>query len=310
MVGQTLRCPGCKATFTAGASAPPPIRHQEVVTERKAAEPPPQGPSAYPPPRQRRFVREDDQEADWGEEPPQKLAGEDIEAWRSVQSGLSLHLMAHYLYLGGVGLIFLMFLLALAATPREPGSGSGFLGVLVTILMVIALLALLCNWIMAMVSTCYWLLAPARQGARAMGIACLVLTSLVLLEVANLFQVFELLAGRARETVGLPVGQFSLGLLEISRLTVLPFFLRALATNFRQSSLASMTMILAIATPATIVGVGLLNFLLIMVARSGAVFIIMMVLNFLGYLGVLFLGVLVLMRGRSLLRAQLRRAAG
>src|SRR5262249_13734206 len=106
MVGQTLRCPGCKATFTAGASAPPPIRHQEVVTERKAPEPPPQGPPAYPPPRQRRFVREDEQEMDWGEEPREKLAGEDIEAWRSVHSGLSLHLLAHYLYLGGVGLMF------------------------------------------------------------------------------------------------------------------------------------------------------------------------------------------------------------
>jgi hypothetical protein len=250
---------------------------------------------------------------DYGEEPNLQLASADIEAWRSVQSGLSLHLLAHYLYLAGVGLTFLLFILILIlASSRSPGGGGG-VPVVINIFSILSGLLMLCNWILAMVGISYWLLAPVRHGARAMGIACLVLTSLVLLQTASLAQVQALFLDRSGGGERPPMAMFSSAIsffiLEIARLTLFPFFLRSLALNFNSPSLASMAVVLAIVTPSAFVGLTLLVFLLGLVGGA-IVIIIMVILFFLGWLGILVWGVLVLMRGRNILRSQLRRAAG
>jgi hypothetical protein len=314
MVGQTLRCPGCQATFTAGASAPPPIRHQEVVAERRPPEPRPQGPAGYPPSKPRRRAPDDEQGADWGEEPKVQFSAEEVQAWQSARSGLSLHILAHYLYIGGVALLLVTFIFTLIFAKQiaeaAQGGGGGFGLVLIAILANLVDLAIVGNWILAMVATSYWVLAPSRNGTKGVAIACLVLTSLVLIRMGDLARLLELFSG-PRERPGQPpvtsVTPFIL--LEISRLTLFPFFLRALALAFRQPSLGSMAVILAIVTPCTIGGLFLLSFLLIVTTKSAVVVVIMIILSLLGYLGVLVLGMLALMRGRNILRTQLRRPA-
>jgi hypothetical protein len=237
------------------------------------------------------------------------LPKEEAEGWQSVNSGLALNLLAQYLYMGGVGLFLLMIILAwLSASSREPGGAMVVIG---TILMILSGLSLLCNWILALVGTCYWLAAPLRHGARPVAIGCLVFISLVLLRTADLSTAAQLLPGRGMEgeRQGPPVALFSFLLLEIARLTVFPFFLRAMAFNFRSASLASMSFFLAMATLGFFVGFSLLSYLIILVAKSATVALIMTILYFLGWLGVLVFGMLTLMRSRRLLRSQLRREA-
>src|SRR5262249_46461514 len=154
-----VKCPACAASFVAGgeAAAPQPAHAGAAPSSHYPAPaapaapppapapapfdfaegPPAYGAPAYPPPapapaaappypQPAGYVPPRDE----GYDQPEQQVPEAVQVWRSIRSGTTLQTMAHFLYLGGWGLLYLVFLIAIMAG-RGSGPGLGiFVGLL------------------------------------------------------------------------------------------------------------------------------------------------------------------------------------
>ncbi|MCI0379226.1 MAG: zinc-ribbon domain-containing protein [Gemmataceae bacterium] len=286
-----VKCSQCQTVFQAGAGPTPvaPGGYQSAPAPMPTTPPP-------PPP------RDDDDDMDFEdrrrrryeeETSPLQLSAEEVQSWQSVATGFRLHALAHFLYAGGLGIFLLFFLLSLATGGR--GGGIEVLGVILTMTGGFLLFG---NLILALISSCYFLPANARYGAKALGISCLVLVVLVLLRMTDsIGTVFMFLDRMGGGAPGLFYGSFfAAGLLELCRLTLLPLFMRAAGYNMRNGALATNGLILAIVTPAATVLLTLLTFLMGAVSRGpGAIVVVMLFLSLGTYIGLLIWGALIML---------------
>lgn len=158
MIGRRIKCPACGFSFQ--------------------AELPPSGVTAMP-------------DVVVLEEPASGFRSQfgiaDVDAWRSVRSGLLLHGIGNVLLLAGWVLFFLyvlMFLNALDSSrefdrfrDRPPAKWTTPL----TLVNLCATLLILGGWICGLIAACLWTAAPQRHNARGLAIACIVLEALLLL---------------------------------------------------------------------------------------------------------------------------------
>ncbi|MCI0638046.1 MAG: hypothetical protein L0Y72_04790 [Gemmataceae bacterium] len=292
-----VKCSQCQTVFQAGAGPTP------VAPGGYQSAPAPM-PTTPPPPPQ----RDDEDDMDFEdrrrrryeeEASPLQLSAEEVQSWQSVATGFRLHALAHFLYAGGLGIFLLFFMLSLATGGR--GGGMEVLGVILTLAGGFLLFG---NLVLALISSCYFLPANARYGAKALGISCLVLVVLVLLRMTDSFgTVFMIIDRMGGPAPGFFFGSFvAAGLLELCRLTLLPLFMRAAGYNMRNSTLATNGLILAIVTPSATVLLTLLIFLMGAVGRgqgSGTMIVVMLFLSLGTIIGLLVWGALImLMAGR------------
>jgi predicted Zn finger-like uncharacterized protein len=300
LLGRKVKCPACGGVFTAlaevtGALEPP----TEDDPTKRGSEP------AWD-----KFVREwvganedDPARPESRRERIGPSAGEqraEADGWGNVATGARLYTVAHALY--GAALLLLLVLVSVDSPRGSDGSGS----VARIVLLIVAGLALLANWVLAVVAACFWVQAPARAGARPLGIALLVVGGLVLLRILEVLGFYGGLmkdGTRSSERFALASALFT-ALLEMTRLVLLGFFLRAVASNLARKGLRARASSLAIGTPCIQLGLLLVSVLFILVEEtssrsSGGLGVLVLFLNVVGQAGLLLWGLLVLSRVRQ-----------
>jgi hypothetical protein len=240
------------------------------------------------------------------------------------------YLAGHILYLCGMAvLFFVVFMVTLGGSPppRERLVGVG-----VGLLMIVCLLMVLSNWALAVVGTGFWVPAPVRYGARGLAVACLVLGALTLLEVPGIF--LRLAEGVRAPTQGrpplvgpgpmpapelshvLPSELLLLALLEVTRLALFPFFLRAVGRNLNAAALTLQGLSLGVGTVLLFAGTLGLDVLVLLFREAhvgptfwrtdGGLNTLLLFINLLVPLAVLLWGVFVLQSARRTIRSKLR----
>jgi hypothetical protein len=226
---------------------------------------------------------------------------EEGHALRGVRTGVGFYMLSHMVYLGGMVLVLLWAIIAMFTSP----SGRAMV-VMATLLLLLGILAVLAGWVVAIVGSCYWLPAPVGYGARGLGVACLVVGGMALLQMPNIVNALPLgpRGGGGHEAVG-AIGLLIIYAMEAARLILFPFFLRAMANNMRTRGLAMQATALGIGTGGTF-GVVFLMFLLVTVIelsstgpRSDTMGKITVLIFLLAVIGVIVWGMLILMAARQ-----------
>jgi predicted Zn finger-like uncharacterized protein len=315
LLGRKVKCPACGGVFTAGravtAEPEPPAESVPPVSPwRDGGKSPEREPRKPAETAWDNFVREWAEPADDEDSarPRRERPAVGTDVWANLATGARLYAVAHALY----GCALLLLLLFAIATLDSPSGGRGWGGppTMLIVAAIVAGLALLANWLLALVAACFWVLAPARAGARALAIALLVVSGLVLQRFLGVFGLFGDPMhrwDRASEEYWLATLVFT-SVLEMTRLLLLGFFLHAVAINLGKGSFLSRTRALAIGTPCVQLGLFALNMLAILVAAStrsgGGVGVLLVFVNIFGQAALLLWGLLVLQRaGRALRNA-------
>lgn len=294
MVGKKVKCSSCQAVFTAevqggpGHVMPPPAPGPSYEARQDDREREPEEDEDRPR-RRRRF--EDEEESRLAREPAPNFAEGERDAWLGVRVGLRLHMLGQYAYAGAL-VLFLFVSLIAAADPR----GSGFIVFLTVLFGGVGMVALLGGLVLALLAYSFFLSAPTRHGARPFATSLLVVMALVLLRAAG----FVTDVGRLGDGFGDRFG-FVLGgiatfmLLEIIRLTLLPIFVMAVGRNMNVLALSRHALAQAIAVPGTMLFLMLLSFVLGLVSSGGGgVGLVVVLLNAMGYIGLLVWGAILL----------------
>jgi hypothetical protein len=246
MVGKTVRCPACGATFVASSDGPA-VAPADAPVER---------------------VNEDEASPVVTARPPLPA---DADVLRSVRAGVHLQFLAQAFYAAAFALFLLMALGSVVAGSLRGGAtvpmGSGPSGSGITQLSTWAALASLlllgASAILGVTGGALCTLAPNAYLARGLAVAGLILGALGLSESMGLFRTFGFLflmdsPVRGLNSMGPPGAvAFSLfiplilaGLFEAGRQTVLALFWRAICVLLRDGSGALVALRLAYAIPA------------------------------------------------------------
>src|SRR5207248_2930209 len=103
----------------------------------------------------------------------------EVPSWFGVRTGLLVQAVSHALVAGGLSLWLLLSLIALGSS--SPRGDSKF----VIILGGLASLALQGGWILAVAASCFVLGTPPRRSAGGLAVGTLLMSTLVVLTVAN-----------------------------------------------------------------------------------------------------------------------------
>jgi hypothetical protein len=294
--GKQVRCPTCgiilpahpsgvklapasleKTTPPPGPVTDPPVEEADatLVDEAPAPPQPAPAPAPAPPPAARAVPRaEPDRARDERElRPPAPPAADQADAWRSVRSGLTLHLIAHALYVGGVAGVFLCAAAVLTVRPAAVAPGNppeASTRALITILAAGSGFLLLANWVLSAIGHTFWLMAPPRHNARALAAVTLLMAGLFLVELPYPMS----LAGGNQggglvQPYGVTLVLTLLAVFEGTRLTVFPLFLAAVVRNCAAPRAALPCRLLAIVTPCMIAVAMLVDVLFTTVYASG-----------------------------------------
>jgi hypothetical protein len=249
MVGKTVRCPACEATFVAGSEGP------------AAAPAPPEAPVEG--------VGEDESSPVVVARPPLPA---DADVLRCVRAGVHLQFLAQTIYAAALA-VFLLLALGSVVAGSPPGGAMGSgpgIAHLSTWAALATLLLVGASAILGVTGGALCTLAPNAYLARGLAIAGLILGSVGLMESMGLFRMFGFLLlmdspVRGINSMGPPgaaVLNFFLplilaGLFEAGRQTVLALFWRAICFLLRDGSGALLALRLAYAVP-TVQGILLL----------------------------------------------------
>jgi phage FluMu protein Com len=297
--GSSVKCPRCQNQFMA-TDAP------QAAPAIAAAAPDWPGAPAAPPPVSRR-AQDEPAADDWQNVAAAPKMSEEAHSLYSVQTGVAFYFLGHILYASGMGIMLLFFLVIIASSSGPPGRAAQ---IIMLLLVGLGFLAILSGWVLSLVGSCFWTPAPVGAGARGLGLACLVVGGLVLL---NMGGAFPHLAELGRGGGGGQGGELSILLmafLEAARLVLFPFFLRAMAQNVRSRALATQATALGITTGGVIAGIYLIHLLVSLVqgaaGPSPTVMKITAILYLLAWIGLLVWGMLVLLSARNLMSAKVR----
>jgi hypothetical protein len=265
VLGKSVQCPRCSARFTAALPGPRPATVLPAAdpagaTPASAPPPLPGARGGYAAPRVADGPSEEDRE-EREEVATDHRSPDDSAARRGVRAGVGLHLLGHILYLAGLALaLFVAFIAAV-----EPGSSGGSgrsREIILLILISFGLVALLANWALATVGSCVWVTAPVSSVARGLGVAAAVFGGLVLLRLPDFLRllVFSPFLGPAdRGLVFFPGSEqpvvladivLEMTFLEMARLIVFPFYLRAAALELRAPTVSGNGLALGVGTLA------------------------------------------------------------
>jgi hypothetical protein len=262
--GQNVKCPRCQSLFLATdkpAAAGTPFAEATFPDLGATPASPRGGRTADSPAAGRGGTDEEELPNEFENlAAPDAPLTEEAQALLSVRTGVGFYLLSHIIYLGGMALVLLFAIVAMFVS-RDPGRA---LIIMLTLFLFLGMMAILSGLVIAIIGTCYWLPAPVGNGARGLGVGCLAIGSLVLLQMPNLVQALPT-GGRGRgheEAFGL--GMLFIVGFEAARLVLFPFFLRAMARNLRLRGLGMQTAALGVGTGGTF-GVLFLLFLLVTV---------------------------------------------
>jgi hypothetical protein len=303
MLGKTVRCPACAATFLALADGP-------------VAEPP------APPPGDVLAESEPSDEPAAPQRPP--LPG-DPDALRSLRAGVFLQLIAQGLYAGSLAIFLLVALGALLTAPAAAPAGMGFggpmgtsinsTGVLPTLALLVGGLLAIVGVLVGLVGSALCTLAPAAHLARGLAVAALAVSVIGFVSGVDAFRWLgiwmEAMSSRGfggpggtMIMAGMLLPLLLLWVFEAGRLTVLALFWRALCFLLRDGTGAALALRLAYAVPSLQAVVFLLGFLFgALGGSSGAARPVVTVIALVAQLGMLVWGVIVAERVWRRLRA-------
>jgi hypothetical protein len=327
VLGREVQCPRCNTRFTAALT--PASDEEAPARGQPASTPVPARPGpAYPAEPARRRSR--GEEEDWQPHVLRRPSADEAAQWRSVRAGVSVFLLGHFLYLAGLVVVLILWLSSVGG--GGPRGGQRGLEIAIRVAGLLAMLAIMCNWVLVVIGCCLWVPAPAGYGARGLAIGCLVLAGLVALHVPAFIDLVALDffpdAFHPGDRFG-PVDRFgsgerrlaffaariiSFGLLELARLMLFPFFLRAAGRGLRSPGLATHGLVLGLATPLVLALTFLFNMVVMLqepANRSvrgglGTLETILVALDLLVPVGVLLWGVIFLVGARISIGSRLR----
>ena len=213
MLGKSVKCPECGATFTVPADGPPPVS------------PPPTVESAPP-------------------EPSSRPLPADADSLHAVRAGAGVQLIAHCLYAAAL-VAFILLILVSVSGALAVGSGFGgrsTLGsVIPTVLTGSGAVLLVVAGLLNIVGASICVLAPSAQVARGLANAVLVLAVISFLEVTSTTgRMFFFIDDSPSRYGGFGpqiwlTGIVTLWVVEVTRLSVLALFWRAMSRILRDA---------------------------------------------------------------------------
>jgi hypothetical protein len=215
MLGQSVKCPACGATFAVPPATPSAVTEAPAVSEPVSPRPLPA----------------------------------DADALRAVRAGTAVQVIALGLYAGALGLFLLLLLVSLAGIG---GRGSSVLPVVITI---VASVLLAISGLAGIVGACLGVLAPPAHMARGLAIAVLVLSVLAFVRLTSTFGFMVGVYDDAPSRWGGAFGRYwvtgltQVWILEVARLTLLALFWRAAFRIVRDSRGATAALRLVVGAP-------------------------------------------------------------
>jgi predicted Zn finger-like uncharacterized protein len=269
VLGREVQCPRCSARFTAALTpAPTEAAAAEVLPSAlPAAVPRPVHPAepartGREPGRPPARPRHRDDEDRWAPQELWRPSPDDLVRWGSVRAGLGVFLLAHLLYVVGLLVVTVLWLSSLSDGAFRAGNRGT--DTAVRIATQLALLAIMGNWIVAVIATGLWTAAPAGHGARGLAVAALVLSMLAVSGLPGFIDYFAMEAlpdifravdifGPGERAAERRLALFAsrlivLGLVEMARLSVFPFFLRAAGRGLKARGLATHGLVFGLVT--------------------------------------------------------------
>jgi hypothetical protein len=224
MLGQSVKCPACAATFTAPAEASPPTPPPITLTVAEPARPP---------------------------------LPADVDSLRSVQAGAGVQLTAHCFYAAALATFLLVLLMVLADTfsaGSVMGRRSSMGPNLPLVFTLLATVLLVVGGLLNVVGASICVLAPTAQVARGLAIGVLVMTVIAFLEMVSTYGLLVFMDEMPGRFGGVGrqywfSGMIILWLVEVTRLVVLALFWRAISRILRDARGATLARRLAIGGP-------------------------------------------------------------
>ncbi|MGE3807292.1 MAG: hypothetical protein AB7K24_21725 [Gemmataceae bacterium] len=285
LMGKRIKCPGCMLVFATQGPAPAPAAPAKpggkpATTLAGQAKPTRIAPGNQP-------VRPRKTRVDGGQPRPgpraaPRQAGQPgvrrspvvVELVENLRGGLLFGIASHFLYLSGLIFVILYFFQrqGLASVGTEDNPGEQMLLLSSFLLKGAGFLQVLLGWLLAVVSVSFFLQVPLRHGVRSYGTALLVMTVLVLLNVAASARLLD--APQTVGDTGKPGAQFNATLLiafvfEVTRLSLFAWMLRGICRSANALSLASLSRMLGILTPGIMLGALVFAVLLPAVTEAG-----------------------------------------
>jgi hypothetical protein len=215
MLGQSVKCPACGATFAVPAAVPSPPTETPAVADAMPARPLPADPDAL----------------------------------RAVRAATGVQVIALGLYAASLGILILLLLVSLAGIGGRGGS------VLAIFIAIAASVLLAVSGLTGIVGASLALLAPPAHMARGFAIAVLVFSVLAFERLTSTFGFMVGLYDDAPSRWGGAFGRYwatgltQFWILEVARLTVLALFWRAAFRIVRDTRGATAALRLALAAP-------------------------------------------------------------
>jgi hypothetical protein len=249
------------------------------------------------------------------------MSAADAAGWWSARTGLGCLVCSHILQLVALSVagLVLFFVVAQAMESSKSGSSSSSRNteILFAILFLFFSLLWLASWLWTFISGCFLVLVPNRHNTRALAIACLAWSALLMIEGMHMLPYG--LYGGGEYDYPLSIGSlwpsyygrmyqfFLLPVLEILRLTLLASFLHA-AVQALHLRLKALSRLLIILTPTLPIGILIFSLIAAWVT-SGIGLAVLPVIGVGSIACILVIGLVLMTKIRGAIRHRLRQPA-